>query len=96
MVAWIGKDKALAKEVEDINAKLATLDPHTEGSEYEQLLHIRGILIEQAETSVLAKIDPNMVIKVVATFGIVGAIMLFEAYGHIFTSKAVSFLPKVL
>ena len=90
-----GED-AIRKEIEDIDVKLASLDPHTQGAEYEQLLHIRGLLKEQADQGVLSKIDPNMVLKVVATLGVAGAVMLFEAYGHIFTSKATSFMPRLL
>lgn len=90
-----GED-AVRREIADIDVKLATLDPHTQGAEYEQLLHIRGILKEQAETGVLAKIDPNMVLKIVATLGLAGMVMLFEQYGHIFTSRATNFMPKIL
>lgn len=90
-----GED-AIQKEIADIDVKLATLDPHTQGAEYEQLLHIRGILKEQAETGTFSKIDPNMVLRVGAAFGLAGLVMLFESYGHIFTSKGVSFMPKIL
>lgn len=107
----------LDKEIEDLDAKLATLDPHTQGAEYEQLLKIRGLLVEQVEKGYcslikeaeydnlvaekpaerwISKIDPNTVLKLVGTLGIAGAIMLFEAYGHAFTSKASSLMPKLL
>lgn len=91
-----GKDDAIRKEIVDLDAKLASLDPHTQGAEYNQLLDIRAKLLEQADNGVLSKIDPNMVLRIIATFGIAGAVMLFEAYGHIFTSKATGFLPKLL
>ena len=93
---WKKKEGTIEKEIKDLDVKLKTLDPHTQSAEYEALLHIRSLLKEQAETGVLQKIDPNMVMRVVATLGIAGLIMLFESYGHIFTSKASSLMPKIL
>lgn len=94
-LALRGQD-AIGREIESLDAKLATLDPHTEAAEYESLLHIRGMLKEQAEQGFIQRIDPNMVLKVVSVLGIAGLMMLFESYGHIFTSKASSLMPKIL
>lgn len=91
-----GKKCAIDKEIEDLDAKLKTIDPHTQGAEYEQLIHIRGLLVEQADQDWVSRIDPNVVIKIIGTLGVAGAIMVFEAYGHIFTSKAAGFMPKIL
>ena len=111
------KQDAIAKEIEDLDVKLRTIDPHTQGGEYEQLLKIRDMLVKQEEQEVktfklqnevqkelvdpkpqswLSKLDPNTVVKVVATFGVAGLIMLFEAKGHAFVSKASGFMPKLL
>lgn len=90
------KECAIDREIESLDVKLATIDPHTQGAEYEQLVHIRGLLLEQADKGWVSKIDPNMVLKIVGTLGVAGAIMVFEAYGHIFTSKAASFMPRLL
>lgn len=96
MVALAKKEDAIKKEIDALDAKLSTLDPHTQGAEYKQLLEIRGILKDQADTGLLKRIDPNIVIKLIGTLGVAGMIMLFESYGHIFTSKASSLMPKLL
>jgi hypothetical protein len=91
------RDKgAIEKEISDLDVKLATIDPHTQGAEYEQLLKIRSMLVEQADKGWVSRIDPNVVLKLVGTLGVAGMIMVFEAYGHIFTSKASSLMPKIL
>ena len=87
---------AIEKEIADLDVKLATIDPHTQGAEYEQLLKIRSMLVEQAHKGWVSRIDPNVVLKLVGTLGVAGMIMVFESYGHIFTSKATSFMPKIL
>jgi len=93
----VKKEKSkIEKEIEDLDVKLASLDPHTQGAEYEQLLKLRSMLVEQTEKGWTSKIDPNMVMRVLATFGVAGLVMLFEAKGHIFTSKGTSFMPKIL
>lgn len=89
-------ENAIDKEIADLDAKLATIDPHTQGAEYKQMLEIRSMLVEQADKGWVSRIDPNIVLKLVGTLGIAGAIMVFESYGHIFTSKASSLMPKLL
>lgn len=93
---WKRDEDAIAKEIDDLDAKLSTIDPHTQAAEYEQLLHIREMLKGQAKQGLLDRIDPNMVVKLVGTLGVAGMIMVFEAKGHIFTSKASTLMPKVL
>ena len=93
---WEKDEDAVKREIEDIDVKLATLDPHTQGAEYKQLLEIRGVLLGQANEGWVKRIDPNTVLRLGGTLGIVVAIMVFEAYGHIFTSKATMFIPKPL
>lgn len=88
--------ETVERELNAIDVKLKTLDPHTQSAEYKSLLEIRAMLLEQRESGILQRVDPNMVLKVLATFGVAGAIMLFEVYGNIFTSKASAFMPKLL
>lgn len=44
--------EAIGREIESLDAKLNTLDPHTQGAEYEQLLKIRDMLVKQEEQEV--------------------------------------------
>ena len=90
------KQDAIAKEIEDLDVKLRTIDPHTQGAEYEQLLKLRAMLVDQENEAWYRKIDPNTVVKLVGTLGVAGLIMLFEAKGHAFVSKASGFMPKLL
>ena len=91
------RDKgAIEKEIEALDVKLSTVDPHTQGAEYEQLLKIRSMLVEQAHKGWVSRIDPNVVLKLVGTLGVAGMIMVFESYGHIFTSRASGLMPKIL
>lgn len=96
MVSLRRKKDALTKEKEDLEAKLATLDPLTQGAEYNQLLDIRAKLDEQSKEGLLKRIDPNTIVKLIGTFGLAGLIMAFEAKGFIFGGKASSLLPKIL
>ena len=92
----MGKVKAVKLEVAKVDERLAKLDPIDDKDKYESLLHIRKLLQEQPDKGILERVDPNMVLKVLATFGVAGAIMLFESYGHIFTSKASAFMPRIM
>ena len=90
------EQSVIEKEIEDIDVKLKTVDPHTQGAEYEQLLHIRGQLKEQADVGILKRVSPDMWAKIGASVLLAGMVMTFESFGHVFTSKGASFLPKIL
>ena len=90
------KSSFVEVEIEQVEANMKSMNPLTQNEEYERMLHIREELKKQEEQGVLEKLDPNLVLKICSTFGLAVTIMLFEAYGHIFTSKATSFLPKIL
>lgn len=92
-VPWKRKQTVLEKEIDAVDSNLATLNPLTEGAEYEQLLHIREELGKQKNAG---KLNPDTVARIAATFGLVGLICIFESCGHIFTSASKSFLPKIL
>lgn len=96
MVSLRRKKDALQKEKEQLEVKLATLDPLTQGAEYNQLLDIRAKLDEQSKEGLLKRIDPNTIVKLIGTFGLAGLIMAFESKGFIFGGKASSLLPKIL
>lgn len=96
MVSLRRKKDALQKEKEDLEAKLATLDPLTQGAEYNQLLDIRAKLDEQSKEGLLKRIDPNTIVKLIGTFGLAGLIMAFESKGFIFGGKASSLLPRIM
>lgn len=87
-------EDAISREIKRLDKRLEEADPLFEEESYAALLARRRELCEMREKPFIERISPDALVKAGTTLAVVVGIMAFESFGHVFTSKASSFIPR--
>lgn len=81
--------KSKNEQLEKCYARLTELEPHTE--EYAAITN----QILELHKSDKPKVNPNTILTCAASTGTVIAVIIYEAFGNIIKTKALSLIPKI-